>query len=272
MISAVGVSVSDLRTSLGCCSDQTKTLAVCFAFTSGAVIARILCMDAAVVGSIVSLAIDKIAWTSWEVESIQQDLRWMQSFLRDADGRLGEGDQLVKTLVRDVWGIACRVEDAIETFTLREERRRRRRGGPIQKCIYALSDFCVSQTDWRDEPRYKERNWRHLWSQDDLWHPRNQWGRRAQLSEQKIARLSACSSALRDGEHVVGFEKDVDALVERLIRGAGEVVRVSVGEELKAAFPDASNGSRIILTTRNERVALYADSDPANPPYPTRLF
>ncbi|KAJ3678413.1 hypothetical protein LUZ60_002216 [Juncus effusus] len=54
-----------------------------------------------------------------KVESVECELRWIQSFLKDADSK--KGDNRVQTWVKDVREVSFLIEDVIDTFLLEVE-------------------------------------------------------------------------------------------------------------------------------------------------------
>ncbi|KAL5815659.1 hypothetical protein ACOSQ4_026300 [Xanthoceras sorbifolium] len=67
--------------------------------------------------------------------------------------------------------------------------------------------------------------------------------------------------------HREDMEEGLSKFLEgkRYIVVLDDIWKKEVWDDLKAAFPDANNGSRIIFTTRFKEVALYAD--PRSQPY-----
>ncbi|XWS10035.1 hypothetical protein CRYUN_Cryun39dG0041200 [Craigia yunnanensis] len=68
------------------------------------------------------LRISEEATSLWGVEEqvdrLQRELRWMQSFLIDADARQGESER-VRLWVAEIRDLAYDAEDVVETFALR---------------------------------------------------------------------------------------------------------------------------------------------------------
>lgn len=86
-------------------------------------------------GDVVSVAVEKLGQllleetnflyqVRHEVEWLQTELGWMQSFLKDADAKRRRGDERVKNWVRQVRDVACQAEDAVDRYILQIESRR----------------------------------------------------------------------------------------------------------------------------------------------------
>ncbi|OMO80182.1 putative disease resistance protein RDL6/RF9-like protein, partial [Corchorus olitorius] len=60
-----------------------------------------------------------------EVESLERELKWMQSFLKDADAVKVADFEVIRTYVAEVKELAYDAEDVIETFALKVSSKRK---------------------------------------------------------------------------------------------------------------------------------------------------
>ncbi|OMO67943.1 Disease resistance protein [Corchorus capsularis] len=85
-----------------------------------------------------------------QVERLERELKWMQSFLKDADATKVADSELVHTYVADVRELAYEAEDAIETFALKVASDKKLGGIPS----FVKTSACCLKEGWL---RYKTK-------------------------------------------------------------------------------------------------------------------
>ncbi|OMO65743.1 Disease resistance protein [Corchorus capsularis] len=79
-----------------------------------------------------------------EIESLERELKWMQSFLKDADAVKVADSEVIRTYVAEVRELAYDAEDVIETFALKVASKRK--GGVsdfLRRSACCLKDGCL---------------------------------------------------------------------------------------------------------------------------------
>ncbi|OMO62616.1 NB-ARC domain-containing protein [Corchorus olitorius] len=85
-----------------------------------------------------------------QVERLERELKWMQSFLKDADATKVADSELVHTYVADVRELAYEAEDVIETFALKVASNKKLGGIPS----FVKRSACCLKEGWL---RYKTK-------------------------------------------------------------------------------------------------------------------
>ncbi|KAK8992355.1 hypothetical protein V6N11_048439 [Hibiscus sabdariffa] len=85
-----------------------------------------------------------------QVQSLQKELKWMQSFLRDADSRQGESER-IRLWVSEIRELAFDAEDVVEDFALRIGLRRRSGfSNTIKRSAFILNEgWELCKTKWK---------------------------------------------------------------------------------------------------------------------------
>ncbi|XP_058115159.1 disease resistance RPP8-like protein 3 [Magnolia sinica] len=290
-----------------------------------------------------------------QVEWLEAEFRWMQCFLKDADSNK-EGDGRVKNWVQDVKDVAYDAEDLIDTFVFKIANLKRRGFvGRIRRYAFIFNELITLHKVGSEIERIKNKI-------RTISESRSTYG--IENISQGVGSSSQdwrLTSPLAQEPDFVGFEKDLETLVARLMEGKPRRCVVSVvgmgglgkttltkkiynntrvekhfhssawisisqeyavrdllqniincymvlseeelkkmnifqlrhkisqylqdkrylivlddiwtneaWDDLKDAFPDMNNGSRVMFTTRYEDVALNADAQ--SPPYELRFL
>nr|TKS12582.1 disease resistance family protein [Populus alba] len=236
-----------------------------------------------------------------EVERLQDELRRIRCFLRDADAKQDE-DERVRNWVSDIRDVAYDAEDLIDRFIMNNDPLKKKKNHFIKKCTSyvkgwkqrskiaedlmairsRLQDISASRETYgiqnvgegttaagetlrklrRSSPRGEERDIVGL--EDDT--AKLEFSARDVL--QRVIRQIASP---RERLETLTDEELEDLVYENLRRKRYLVVlddiwSTNAWDCLKKAFPvDRSNGSRLLLTTRNKNVALHVD--PQTTPY-----
>ncbi|KAH7521628.1 hypothetical protein FEM48_Zijuj07G0053200 [Ziziphus jujuba var. spinosa] len=156
-----------------------------------------------------------------DVNLLQDDLRIMNAFLKDSEGK-GDGQEMVEVLIDLIRKAAFGAEDVINTYMAQVIKQRRRKlpmklfhcfdqALVLHRCVGSISEetYKMSDEELKGELRDKLKGKRYFVVMDDIWKPQF-W------------------------------------------------------DEMRVCFPNDSNGSRILITTRAKEVASNAGS---NPPY-----
>ncbi|KAG6625230.1 hypothetical protein CIPAW_16G082300 [Carya illinoinensis] len=262
---------------------------------------------------IVSLVLDKIATqlideavslskVCSQVEWIEDELRRIQCFLKDADAKQ-DGDERIRNWIADIRDVAYDSDDVIDIYILKMAQQRKfmcfdchpfmlgrfiarhninrqiRRGGEV-------TGLAVGRL------REKRRSSAHACEDDTvgLVEDMNKLEARVIQGEPRRSVISIIGMAGLEyrvkeilqylGKTILGLGKaDFDTMSNedlkeflskfleerRYIIVLDDIWKIEVWDDLKAAFPDAENGSRIVLTTRFKDIALHAD--PRSPPH-----
>ncbi|XWS52127.1 hypothetical protein CRYUN_Cryun11dG0040400 [Craigia yunnanensis] len=230
--------------------------------------------------------ITKEAISLWGVQeqadSLQRELEWMQSFLKDADSRQGESER-IRTWVSEIRELAYDAEDVVEAFSLKI--------GSKRKCGFSnvvKRSACIHKEGWIL--------------------------RTTRLNIEKItARFTILTQQLQRYDYVVRLEDDIKKLVSILVEeesqyqiasicgmgGLGkttlakrftiiargsmlsddelagklfnflkekkclvildDIWSIEAWDSLKSAFPMRDTRSKILLTPRNKVVASHED-------------
>ncbi|XVF78608.1 hypothetical protein PTKIN_Ptkin14bG0148300 [Pterospermum kingtungense] len=70
------------------------------------------------IGGLLTQEVTSLLGVEEQVEALQGELKWMKSFLKVADARKAD-NEVVRTCVADIRGLAYDAEDLIETFALK---------------------------------------------------------------------------------------------------------------------------------------------------------
>ena len=113
-----------------------------------------------------------------DIENLQNELKWMQSFLEDAD-RKQQQDKRVRIWVAEVRDVACEIEDAIETYVYKvhfsyikafHQRKLRTHINSIKDKLRSISDRAQRyQIEFRSADQAASsltRNWRRTYSDE----------------------------------------------------------------------------------------------------------
>ena len=114
-----------------------------------------------------------------DIENLQNELKWMQSFLEDAD-RKQQQDKRVRIWVAEVRDVACEIEDAIETYVYKvhfsyikafHQRKLRTHINSIRDKLGSISDRAQRyQIEFRSGDQAASsltRNWRRTYPDED---------------------------------------------------------------------------------------------------------
>ncbi|OMO92391.1 Disease resistance protein [Corchorus olitorius] len=79
-----------------------------------------------------------------EVQSLERELKWMQSFLKDADAMKVADFEVIRTYVAEVRELAYDAEDVIETFALKVSSKRKGGvSGLLRRSVCCLKEGCL---------------------------------------------------------------------------------------------------------------------------------
>ncbi|XP_038973645.1 putative disease resistance protein At1g50180 [Phoenix dactylifera] len=155
-----------------------------------------------------------------QVKWIQDELRGIQCFLKDADNKRKGNDERAKNWVRDVRDVACDAEDVVETFVLKIERRRRRRGfgGLVIRYALIFGELIACYKIGLDISEIKSRildisDRRARYGIANIGESGGAGGSHADESVQARRRILPHV----DDSDTVGFEDDRKAIVEQLL-------------------------------------------------------
>ncbi|XP_035541780.1 disease resistance protein RPP8-like isoform X2 [Juglans regia] len=284
---------------------------------------------------IVSLVLDRIAThlideavslskVSTQVEWIEDELRRIQCFLKDADAKQ-DGDERIRNWIADIRDVAYDSDDVIDIYILKMAQQRK------FMCFdyhpFMLGRFIARHKINRQINKVKTKIQQINYSRGT--YGIENLGRGGEVTGLAVGRLreKRRSSPHDCEEDTVGLVEDIKMLEARVIHGeprrsvisiigmAGleyrvkeilqylgktilelgkadfdtmsnedlkellskfleerryiivldDIWKIEVWDDLKAAFPDPENGSRIVLTTRFKDIALHAD--PRSPPH-----
>ncbi|KAJ6828924.1 putative disease resistance protein isoform X3 [Iris pallida] len=94
------------------------------------------------IGNLLIQEVIKLYGVRDDIEWLQSELRWMESFLVDAERKEKKGDERVKNWVAEVRDVAFRADDVMDTIIEQTQKRRRQRSPAIQLFKrYALYPF-----------------------------------------------------------------------------------------------------------------------------------
>ncbi|XP_040999267.1 probable disease resistance RPP8-like protein 2 [Juglans microcarpa x Juglans regia] len=284
---------------------------------------------------IVSLVLDKIAThlideavalskVSTQVEWIEDELRRIQCFLKDADAKQ-DGDERIRNWIADIRDVAYDSDDVIDTYILKMAQQRKflcfdchpfmlgrfiarhkinrqinKVKTKIQHINYSRGTYGIENLGRGGEVtglavgrlREKRRSSPHACEEDTvgLVEDINMLEARVIHGESRRSVISIIGMAGVEyrvkeilqylGKTILGLGKadfdtmsneDLKELLSKFLEERRYIIvlddiwKIEVWDDLKAAFPDAENGSRIVLTTRFKDVALHAD--PRSPPH-----
>ncbi|KAF8377861.1 hypothetical protein HHK36_031248 [Tetracentron sinense] len=159
-----------------------------------------------------------------QIQWLQTELKLMQCFLRDADAKQ-EDDVLVKNWVAEIRDVAYYAEDVVDTFILEVASRRRR--GVLQRYAYIFkpidlhkvgNDIEVIRTRIQDisnrRGTYGIRNISEI-------------GEGTSSTNERLRQLRH-SYPHTEELHIIGLQKDAEALVEQLMKEDGRFHVVSI--------------------------------------------
>ncbi|KAG7942016.1 hypothetical protein I3843_16G078000 [Carya illinoinensis] len=276
-----------------------------------------------------SLVLDKIATQLIEevvslsevcrqVEWIQDELRRIQCFLKDADAKQ-DGDERIRNWIADIRDVAYDSDDVIDIYILKMAQQRKfmcfdchpfmlgrfiarheinrqisKVKTKIQHINYSRGTYGIENLGRGGEVtglavgrlREKRRSSAHACEDDTvgLVEDMNKLEARVIHGEPRRSVISIIEYRVKEilqylGKTILGLGKaDFDTMSSedlkeflskfleerRYIIVLDDIWKTEVWDDLKAAFPDAENGSRIVLTTRFKDIALHAD--PRSPP------
>ncbi|KAF8400590.1 hypothetical protein HHK36_013889 [Tetracentron sinense] len=168
-----------------------------------------------------------------ELRSLQNELQWIRSFLKDADGK-SKGNERVRIWVNQIRDVAYDAEDIVDTFILQRERRR----GRLDDGVLGFLRRCT-------RPSTTQLGIRHQFGkkiEDIKIRIGEISANKSKYGIEKIEGGEAASSSSSEGRpqkrmgisciademDVVGIEDDVNSLVHRLIKGAQRRTVVSI--------------------------------------------
>ncbi|MFQ6621253.1 hypothetical protein Gotur_002431 [Gossypium turneri] len=76
------------------------------------------------VGRLLTQEVTSLMGVKDQVEDLQKELKWIQSFLKEADARKVD-NEVVRTSINEIRELAYDAEDVIESFTLKVTPRRK---------------------------------------------------------------------------------------------------------------------------------------------------
>ncbi|XP_058114682.1 putative disease resistance RPP13-like protein 3 isoform X2 [Magnolia sinica] len=153
-----------------------------------------------------------------QVEWLQAEFRRMQCFLKDADTKQ-EGDERVKNWGRDVRDVAYDAEDVIDTFVFRTAILKRRGFvGVVKRWAFIFNKLVARHKLVSEIERI--RNKIRAISESRSTYGIENIGQEAEMSSTRL-RLQdwKLTSPLDQEPDFVGFEKDLEILVARLMKG-----------------------------------------------------
>ncbi|KAG6625228.1 probable disease resistance RPP8-like protein 2 [Carya illinoinensis] len=284
---------------------------------------------------VVSLVLDKIATqlideavslseVCRQVEWIQDELRRIQCFLKDADAKQ-DGDERIRNWIADIRDVAYDSDDVIDIYILKMAQQRKfmcfdshpfmlgrfiarhqinrqisKVKTKIQHINYSRGTYGIENLGIGGEVtglavgrlREKRRSSAHACEDDTvgLVEDMNKLEAKVIQGEPRRSVISIIGMAGLEyrvkeilqylGKTILGLGKaDFDTMSNedlkeflskfleerRYIIVLDDIWKIEVWDDLKAAFPDVGNGSRIVLTTRFKDIALHAD--PRSPPH-----
>ncbi|XP_058114247.1 probable disease resistance protein At1g58602 [Magnolia sinica] len=149
----------------------------------------------------------------------------MQCFLKDADAKQ-EGDERVKSWVRNVRDVAYYAEDVIDTFVFKISPSRQR--GRIRRYVFIFNELIALHKVGLEIERIKNKI--HMISESRLAYGIENIGQGALTSSSSLSLQDwRLTSPLAQEPDFVGFEKDLEILVDRLIEGERRCVVSVVG-------------------------------------------
>ncbi|XP_058068310.1 probable disease resistance protein At1g58602 [Magnolia sinica] len=160
-----------------------------------------------------------------QIEWLEAEFTQMQCFLKDADAKQ-EGDERVKSWVRNVRDVAYYAEDVIDTFVFKIAPSRQR--GRIRRYAFIFNEFIALHKVGLEIERIKNKI--HMISESRLAYGIENIGQGAGTSSAgKSLREWRLTSPLVEEPDFVGFEKDLKELVARLTEGDRRCVVSVVG-------------------------------------------
>ncbi|GAB4836268.1 hypothetical protein Ancab_001183 [Ancistrocladus abbreviatus] len=215
--------------------------------------AQVVCFDALLVNKfqmstiiepVVSFVIERIAnllskeikflvGVEDQVNGLLKELTWMQSYLKDAEAKQEEFNEVDRVTFREITKIAYDAEDVVESFILEPPTTMRRKEGFFKKytctCCSALHTHQVGIEVEAIKKRIKETQemfQRYNVRKTTLWYP-------GQSSTSMVPQVRS-SPYIGIDEHVVGLHEVIELLVEELT--AEEDLTSASIEELEAVW------------------------------------
>ncbi|KAH7521601.1 hypothetical protein FEM48_Zijuj07G0050500 [Ziziphus jujuba var. spinosa] len=188
-----------------------------------------------------------------DVNLLQDDLRIMNAFLRDSEGK-GDGQDMVKDLIGQIREAAFEAEDVINTYMAQVIKQRRRK--LLMKFVHAFDQAVVLHHVAEKTQSVKRRI-------DNIYANKTKFGIDAQSHVDEETELS-----LQEHETYKTSDEQLKVTLHDNLKGKRYFVvmddewKLEFWDEIRACFPNDSNGSRILITSREKEVASYASSTP----------
>ncbi|KAH7520458.1 hypothetical protein FEM48_Zijuj08G0146000 [Ziziphus jujuba var. spinosa] len=216
-----------------------------------------------------------------QVNLLKDDLGIMNAFLKDSSGKRGE-HHLVKEVVDQIKEAALEAENVIDTYVARVIKHDRR--NPVGKLIHTighankLHDVVGKTNNIKNKIRniYDNKAKYHIVEAEssvDAEAVRSLQRRRRKVEEDDVVGFSRSAERLYfnlSNSDEMSHE-ELEATLRGYLRGKryfvvmDDIWKTEVWEEIKDAFPDDSNGSRILITSREKEIASHAN--PSRDPF-----
>ncbi|KAH7521603.1 hypothetical protein FEM48_Zijuj07G0050700 [Ziziphus jujuba var. spinosa] len=186
-----------------------------------------------------------------DVNLLQDDLRIMNAFLKDSEGK-GDGQEMVEVLIDLIRKAAFGAEDVINTYMAQVIKQRRRK--LPMKLFHCFDQALVLHRVAKKTQSIKRRI-------------ENIYANKTTFA--LILDILKCVGPISEETYKMSDEELKGELRDKL-KGKryfvvmDDVWKPQFWDEMRACFPSDSNGSRILITSREKEVASNAGS---NPPY-----
>ncbi|GAB4836266.1 hypothetical protein Ancab_001181 [Ancistrocladus abbreviatus] len=167
------------------------------------------------IASLLSEEIKFLVGVEDQVNGLLKELTWMRSYLKDAEAKQEEFNEVDRVTFREITKIAYDAEDVVESFILEPPTTMRRKEGFFKKyiciCCSALYTHQVGREVEAIEKRIKETE--KMFQRYNV--RRNTLEYRGQSSTSMVPQVRSSPYTSID-EHVVGLDEDIRQLVEEL--------------------------------------------------------